>query len=104
MASDLTRKHALNILQELLPGENWTSQEMVDTAERWCRMMEELSRRETYDFKFTTFDNPGHDELVLVRDISFSTLCSHHLLPFYGKCHVAYIPNGKVLGLSKLAR
>lgn len=44
------------------------------------------------------------DELVLVRDVEFYSLCEHHLLPFFGRCHVAYLPSGKVLGLSKVAR
>jgi GTP cyclohydrolase IA len=56
------------------------------------------------EFGATVFPNEGYDELVLVRDISFQTLCMHHLLPFHGVAHVGYVPAERILGLSKLAR
>jgi GTP cyclohydrolase I len=56
-------------------------------------------------FRFTTFPNEeGYDQLVVVRDIPFQSLCMHHLLPFHGVAHVAYLPAERILGLSKLAR
>jgi GTP cyclohydrolase I len=57
------------------------------------------------EFAATSFPNEGnYDELVLVRDIPFHTLCMHHLLPFHGEAHVAYLPGERILGISKLAR
>ena len=57
------------------------------------------------EFTATTFPNEGrYDELVVVRDIPFHTLCMHHLLPFHGQAHVAYLPDDRIIGLSKLAR
>jgi GTP cyclohydrolase I len=56
------------------------------------------------EFTATLFRNEGYDELVLVRDISFQSLCMHHLLPFHGVAHVAYLPGDCIIGLSKLAR
>jgi len=56
------------------------------------------------EFEATLFPNEGYDELVLVRDIPFQSLCMHHLLPFIGHAHVAYLPGDRIIGLSKLAR
>ena len=56
------------------------------------------------EFEATLFPNEGYDELVLVRDIPFQTLCMHHLLPFHGEAHVAYLPGDTIIGISKLAR
>lgn len=53
---------------------------------------------------FTVFDSEGHDEIVLLKNIEFFSTCEHHMLPFFGKAHIAYIPDEKIVGISKLAR
>src|SRR5215208_1798546 len=74
-----------------------------DTPRRIARMYDELLTPEPFDA--TTFPNDaGYDELVVARDIPFHSLCEHHLLPFTGVAHVGYIPDERILGLSKLAR
>lgn len=74
-----------------------------DTPRRMAAAYAELLTPEP--FSLTTFPNEqGYDELVLVRDIPFQSLCMHHLLPFHGVAHVAYLPSDRIVGLSKLAR
>lgn len=75
---------------------------LQDTPRRYVKFLREfLSPPE---FNFTTFDAEGMDEMVVQTNIEFHSLCEHHLAPFFGRAHVAYIPNGKIVGLSKLAR
>ena len=87
-------------------GENKNREGLIETPERIARMYEEIFAGMDMDCeeilsKTFTVDN---DEMVIVKDITFYSTCEHHFMPFYGKAHVAYIPNGKVVGLSKLAR
>jgi len=88
-------------------GEDPDREGLVDTPARVARMYEEIFSGLNTDPKehFSAIFSEQHEELVLVKDIPFYSTCEHHLVPFYGHAHVAYIPrNGKVVGLSKLAR
>ncbi len=87
-------------------GEDPNREGLKDTPERVARMYEELTSGYGEDGAAQlqkVFDESG-SELVIEKDIAFSSTCEHHLMPFFGKMHIAYIPNGKVVGLSKLAR
>lgn len=98
---DRTQRAVAELLDSL--GVDLSSEDVVDTPRRVADAYRELLSPEP--FNFTTFDNEnGYDELVLVRDIPFVSLCAHHLLPFVGRAHVGYIPDRRIVGLSKLAR
>jgi GTP cyclohydrolase I len=84
-------------------GQDPTRASLVDTPRRVARAYEELLSSEP--FTLTTFPNDeGYDEMVVARSIPFHSLCEHHLLPFSGVAHVAYVPGNRIAGLSKLAR
>jgi GTP cyclohydrolase I len=84
-------------------GQDPDSEHLQRTPRRVALALRELLT--PHDVDPTTFPNDEeYDELVLVRDIPFHSLCEHHLLPFVGKAHVAYLPKDRILGLSKLAR
>lgn len=98
-------EQAVRLLLEGI-GEDVDREGLKDTPNRIARMYEEI-------YKGMDEDAAGHlsktftvesNEIVLVKDITFYSICEHHLMPFYGKVHIAYLPDGKVVGLSKLAR
>lgn len=88
-------------------GEDPDRDGLQKTPERVAQFYAELTEGMWVDVEDQIVPLPGdsHDEMVLVKDISIASVCEHHLAPFVGKCHIAYIPkNGRIIGLSKLAR
>ena len=83
-------------------GEDIGRDGLKDTPMRVARAWKELLNPEPFDLR--TFDSNGYDEMIVSKDIQYYTFCEHHLLPFFGKVSIGYIPNGKIIGLSKLAR
>ena len=92
----------------LAVGEDPTREGLLDTPKRVAKMYSEIFEgigKDASDEIEVFFQEEGHEELVLVKDIPFYSYCEHHLVPFFGKAHIGYIPRaGKLTGLSKLAR
>ncbi len=88
-------------------GEDVDREGLRETPERMANALVFLTSGYKADIKeiltSSSFDEK-YDEMVLVKDVDFYSLCEHHMLPFFGKCHVAYIPDGKIIGLSKIPR
>ena len=105
----LTKASTEDLYRELLVrfGEDPTRDGLLRTPERVRRSIEFLTRGYSMDaasiLRGALFD-VDYDEMVIVKDIEMFSLCEHHMLPFIGRAHVAYIPNGKVIGLSKIPR
>ena len=98
-------KHFEVIIREL--GEDPAREGLLRTPQRAARAMQYLTRgygQSLEDVVNNAIFESDNDQMILVKDIELYSLCEHHLLPFIGKCHVAYIPTGKVIGLSKIAR
>ena len=91
----------------LAVGEDPDREGLVETPKRVANMYEEIFAGLTEDPKqhIKLFNEQSNDEMVIVKDIPFYSMCEHHLLPFFGKAHIGYIPSdNKIIGLSKLAR
>ena len=93
---DAVRTMLVGVGEELLKTPKRVAEAMRFLTSGYSQSLDDLVNGAIFD--------EGHNEMVLVRDINFFSLCEHHMLPFMGKAHVAYIPNQKVVGLSKLAR
>ena len=87
-------------------GENPEREGLIETPDRIARMYEEIFQGigKTAEEHLSKTFKVDNNDLVLEKDITFYSMCEHHLVPFYGKAHIAYIPKGRVAGLSKLAR
>jgi GTP cyclohydrolase I len=97
------------IIRQLLAelGEDPSREGLLDTPKRVEKALRFLTSGYSADIDATLNNalfSVDYNEMVIVRDIDYYSLCEHHLLPFFGKCHVAYIPQGRVLGLSKIPR
>lgn len=89
-----------------IDGEDPDREGLADTPRRAADALTEFTGGYATDLGelFTTFDSGGYDEMVTVRDVPLYSLCEHHLLPFIGRAHISYIPDGRIVGLSKIAR
>ena len=87
-------------------GEDTTREGLLDTPKRVVKSWTELYKgyNQKAEDILTVFSSDGYDQIVLLKDIEVYSMCEHHMLPFIGKAHVAYIPNEKIVGISKLAR
>ena len=86
----------------ILIGEDPDREGLVDTPKRVCKAWNEFMAYQEFDT--TVFDSDGYDQMIVSKDIKYHAFCEHHLLPFFGKAHIGYIPDKKIVGLSKMAR
>lgn len=103
--SEKLANHYSKVLSIL--GEDVNRGGLVDTPKRAAKAMQFLTdgyQKDIEEVVNGAIFEADSDEMVIVQDIEFYSLCEHHILPFIGRCHIAYLPNGKVLGLSKFAR
>ncbi|MCX8057064.1 MAG: GTP cyclohydrolase I FolE [Ignavibacteria bacterium] len=105
----MNKEKIQTLVRELLVeiGENPDREGLIRTPERVAKAYEFLTRgyqQDVDEIMNKAIFTEKYDEMVIVKDIDFYSMCEHHMLPFFGKAHVAYIPNGKIIGLSKIPR
>lgn len=104
MNSSEIEKHIEAILKAI--GEDPSREGLIETPKRVARSYEKLFSgyyKDPADV-VTVFENESYDEMVIARDIEFYSFCEHHMIPFFGRAHVGYIPNDKIIGVSKIPR
>lgn len=101
---DVLEESIRNILEQI--GENPDREGLLDTPKRVAKMYREVFSNVGVnpEIALTTTFEEAYDGIITVKDISYYTFCEHHLIPFYGKAHIGYIPDGRIVGLSKFAR
>ena len=106
---DLSQVSYEDLVRETLKriGEDPTREGLLKTPERVAKAMEFMTRgyrTDPMELLNKAIFTEKHESMILVRDIELYSMCEHHMLPFFGRAHIAYIPNGRIVGLSKLAR
>lgn len=108
VSCDYTDIRMENNIAEIMTylGEDITREGLVETPKRVRKALLEVCAGYAMDPKevFKTFDSDGYDQIVLLKNVHFFSMCEHHMFPFYGTASIAYIPNKRVIGISKLAR
>ena len=103
MVNESKIEQAIKLLLEGV-GEDINREGLLDTPKRVANMYKEIFK-DNSNLELTTFSNSkNYDQIVLIKDINYFSFCEHHLLPFYGKAHIGYLPDKRYIGLSKIAR
>jgi len=104
----MNQENIAKLVKQLLAeiGEDASREGLVETPERVARSFAKLYEGYNEDPKniITVFDNEGYNEMLIAKEIDFYSMCEHHMLPFFGKAYVGYIPSDKIIGLSKIPR
>jgi GTP cyclohydrolase I len=104
----MPKKEIEQLVRELIKniGEDPQREGLVDTPRRFAAMCDRIfgGYKQKPEDVLTVFGDESYDEMIVVRDIEWYSMCEHHMMPFFGKAHVGYIPDGKIIGLSKIPR